>query len=70
MLWQRLAQIHLMLGEVQQAEAMALKSNSLVSPGSSLLRKNWEIIAEARRLLGDELGARQAVEHAHRSDVR
>ncbi len=69
-LWQRLAQIHLVQGEARQAEAMALKSNSLVSPESSLLRKNWEIIAEARRLMGDKEGARQAKEQARPLDAR
>jgi Tfp pilus assembly protein PilF len=66
-LWQRLAQVHLRQGDARQAEAMAMKSNSLVSAGSLLLRKNWEIIAAARQRLGDSEGARYAAEQAQRA---
>ncbi len=66
-LWQRLAQVHLRQGDARQAEAMAMKSNSLVSAGSPLLRENWEIIAAARQRLGDAEGARHAAEQARRA---
>lgn len=66
-LWQRLAQVHLQQGDARQAEAMAMKSSSLVSAGSALLRKNWEIIAVARQRLGDPEGARYAAEQAQRA---
>lgn len=70
LLWQRLAQVNLRQGDARQAEAMALKSNSLISAELSLYRKNWELIAEARWLLGDAQGARKAAEEARRADVR
>ena len=64
MLWHRLAAIHLQQGNYAQAESMASKSNSLIVPGAALARKNWQIIAEARRLMGDIKGAQKALNHA------
>ncbi|MEN8133217.1 MAG: tetratricopeptide repeat protein [Pseudomonadota bacterium] len=59
-LWQRLAEVRLRQGDPYQAEAMAIKSNSLPGSGSQLARNNWRIIAHARRLQGDTQGAREA----------
>lgn len=63
-LWQRLAEVRLHRGDAQQAEAMAKKSNSLATLDNTLMQKNWRIIAEARRLRGDENGARLAERRA------
>jgi hypothetical protein len=64
MLWHRLAEVHLKQGNLRQAEAMAIKSNSLSAPGTQLMRENWQIIAEARRLQGDEEGSEEAKQYA------
>ena len=37
-LWHRLAEVHLKQGNLRQAEAMAIKSNSLIGPGAQLAR--------------------------------
>ena len=63
-LWHNLAAIRLQQGRYAQAESMASKSNSLIAPGAALERKNWQIIAEARRLMGDIKGAKKAQSHA------
>jgi tetratricopeptide (TPR) repeat protein len=65
--WQRLAQVRLQQGNAEQAETLAIKSNSLSHDlDSSLLRTNWEIIAEARRQQADEAGVRQAEDQLKR----
>ena len=67
LLWQRLAQVRLHQGNAEQAETLAFKSNSLSNAlDSALLRKNWEIIAEARRLRANEAGVRQAEDQLRR----
>jgi predicted Zn-dependent protease len=60
-LWQRLAQVRLQQGNAEQAETLAIKSNSLSHDfDSALLRTNWETISEACRQQADEAGVRQA----------
>jgi predicted Zn-dependent protease len=59
-LWQRLAEVHLRQGDPYQAEAMAIKSNSLTGSDPQLARNNWRIIAHARRLQGNAQGAGEA----------
>ena len=59
-LWQRLAVVRLEQGEPQQAEAMAVRSNGVARGNRELMARNWRIIAEARRMAGDEAGAREA----------
>ncbi len=61
-LWSRLAELHLNQGNSNQAQEMATKSNSLAAGESNttLLYRNWLIIANARRLLGDLAGADEA----------
>jgi cytochrome c-type biogenesis protein CcmH/NrfG len=59
-LWQRLAEIRLDQGDAQQAETLARKSNSLVTLDTNLMHRNWQIIAQARRMRGDEEGAQEA----------
>ena len=63
-IWHKLARVYLHQGELQQAEAMAKKSNSLATTDDSLWANNWRIIAEARRLQGDTDGANQAERRA------
>lgn len=64
-LWHRLAAIRLRQGHYAQAESMASKSNSLIDANTPLARKNWQLIAEARRLVGDAQGAQRAMSRAH-----
>lgn len=59
-LWQRLAVVRLQQGHPVQAEAMAVRSNGLARGDRALMARNWRIIAEARRMAGDEAGAREA----------
>lgn len=59
-LWQRLAVVRLQQGKPAQAEAMAVRSNGLARGDREMLSRNWRIIAEARRMAGNEAGAREA----------
>jgi tetratricopeptide (TPR) repeat protein len=69
-LWQRLAQVRLQQRNAEQAETLAVKSNSLSNGlDSALLRTNWEIIAEARRQQADEAGVRQAEDQLRRLNI-
>jgi predicted Zn-dependent protease len=59
-LWQRLAVVRLEQGHPVQAEAMAARSNGLIRGDRAMMARNWRIIAEARRMAGNEAGARDA----------
>ncbi len=70
LLWQRLAEIRLEQGDAQQAETLARKSNALVTLDTSLMHRNWQIIAQARRMRGDEEGAQEAQRRARHLDAQ
>ncbi len=56
-LWHHLATVRLAQGDAQQAEQLAVKSNSL-APGNTVQQaRNWRLIAEARRQHSDLKGA-------------
>lgn len=59
-LWQRLADIRLRQKQPDQAESLALKSNTLAVGDAATQAGNWRIIAKARRARGDAAGAAQA----------
>ena len=60
-LWHRLAQVRQAQSRHDLVVQLAAKSNSLAAPGDRTLRSdNWQLIAEARRALGDAAGARSA----------
>lgn len=59
-LWSRLAELNLKQGNANQAQELAKKSNSLSITDNVLVYRNWLIIADARRLLGDLNGAEEA----------
>ncbi len=59
--WHKLANIRLQQGRFIQAEAVALKSNSLAAEWPAVWPKNWSVIASARRKMGDDEGASQAL---------
>lgn len=64
-LWHTLAKIRLEQHQLRLAEELAKKSISLAA-GRELLRRNWQLIAEARRMNGDLPGARLAEQEASR----
>ena len=59
-LWSRLAELNLKQGNANQAQELAKKSNSLALSDNVLVYRNWLIIAKARRLVGDDIGAEEA----------
>lgn len=63
-LWNQLAELRLQQHKPRLALDLAKKSNSLASGNTELKRSNWSLIAEARRMLGDEEGARRALDQA------
>lgn len=65
-LWHALAKTRLEQHQPRLAEELAKKSISLVRGDRELLRRNWLLIAEARRLNGDTQGARLAEQEAGR----
>jgi|GEM_PF-4375888 len=64
-LWHKMAQIKYAKGDYHQAEAMAMRTNTMTS-SSSMKRQNWRIIANSREKQGDMAGAEQAHKYAHR----
>jgi predicted Zn-dependent protease len=60
LIWHRLARLRLDQGSYSQAEALALKSNTLATRRPDLWAENWAIVAEARRQMGDVDGAGEA----------
>ncbi|MDJ0741163.1 MAG: tetratricopeptide repeat protein [Gammaproteobacteria bacterium] len=64
-LWHRLAAVRLSQGRYAMAVQMAAKSNTLASADDRELRgRNWRLIGDARRALGDLRGARDAERRA------
>ena len=65
MLWHRLADLRLAQGQHGMVSQLAAKSNALTRPEDGALRQaNWQLIAQARRGMGDERGARDAERNA------
>jgi len=63
-LWHVLADVRLKQQQEGLAEDLAKKSNLLVKDTPALVRANWHIIAESRRLKGDSAGAAEALAKA------
>lgn len=59
-LYRQLAIYRLKLGQADQAEGMALKSNSLAGSDRQLQMQNWTLIARCRRAQQNEQGAVEA----------
>jgi tetratricopeptide (TPR) repeat protein len=59
-LWSRLAAIRLEQGQPDQAEQLALKSNSLSPRDARLQARNWDTVARARWARNDSIGAQAA----------
>ena len=69
-LWYRLAALRLEQENWQQAFVLANKSNSLITDNTPLKIWNWEIIAEAKRQLGEADAAREAEAEINRLRVK
>lgn len=64
-LWHELARLRMEQRRHTLVPELAAKSNALAAPGdTSLRRSNWDLIAAARRALGDAAGARAAEREA------
>ena len=59
-IWSRLAEIRLLQGNSGQAENLAAKSNAMSLDNPLLNYRNWLIIARARKLTGNDVGAQEA----------
>ncbi|MES9898486.1 MAG: tetratricopeptide repeat protein [Sedimenticola sp.] len=59
-LWYRLAQLRLAQNRTTLANDLAMKSKALAGADLGLKRDCWQLIAKARRIKGDEAGARVA----------
>jgi Tfp pilus assembly protein PilF len=59
-IWYDLAQIRLHQHQYQQAESLAVKSNSLAGSNNALRTRNWRLIAVSRRAMGNNAGADEA----------
>lgn len=64
-LWHRLAELRFQQDQPKPAIDLAMKSNSLSGGNSRLKKRNWGLIAKARRQLGDAVGAFEAVDKAN-----
>ncbi|MFM8443154.1 MAG: tetratricopeptide repeat protein [Methylococcus sp.] len=63
-LWHVLAEVRLKQNQPGLAEDLAKKSNLLAKNNAELIRSNWSLIAEARRLKGDTTGVMEALDKA------
>lgn len=60
-IYQRLAAVRLAQQQYGQAETLAYKSNSLAVNNPFIQADNWVLIAESRRMRGDQAGRSQAM---------
>ena len=65
-LWYQLAAMRMDQDKPRLALDLAKKSNTLVGGDREVMRKNWLLIADARRMLGDAGGAERALLEAGR----
>lgn len=63
-LWQNLAVVRFRQGRFADAENLALRSIDLAAADAELRRRNWQLVAEARRRLGNRSGADEAAARA------
>ena len=70
LLWSELAYVRSQQGKLEQAEQLAVKSNSLAVEDVPLQVHNWRLIAEVRRQLGDSEAVGTAEQHIRELGVR
>ena len=63
-LWHRLARERLAQGRAEEAENLAVRSNSLAAGDPRLQAGNWRVIEQSRRRRGDTRGADEAATRA------
>ena len=63
-LWQELARLHLALGDHDQAESLAARSNTWAGRDRTLRAANWRLIGAARAGRGDVAGEQAAAARA------
>jgi len=68
-LWHHMATVRLAQDEAAQAEQLAMKSNSLAPGNDALQARNWQLIAQARRVRGDPAGASAADKQARKLEA-
>jgi len=68
-LWHHMATVRLAQAEAAQAEQLAMKSNSLAPGNYALQARNWQLIAQARRVRGDQPGAIAADRQARKLEA-
>jgi len=64
--WHGLATLQLASGELAQAAATARRSNALAGSTDGLHARNWYLIAEGERLLGNSSASEAALDEAER----
>jgi predicted Zn-dependent protease len=69
-LWYHLATVRLSQGESEQAEQLAVKSNSLASGSKAQQARNWRLIGQARREQNNPVGAAAADDRADELERR
>jgi len=70
LLWSELAYVRSEQGKLEQAEQLAVKSNSLAAEDVPLQVHNWRLIAEVRRRLGDSAAVGTAEQRIRELGVR
>ncbi len=70
LLWSELAYIQYQQGKLEQAEQLAVKSNSLAVEDVPLQVHNWRLIAQVRHRLGDSAAVDTAEQHIQELGVR
>jgi len=62
--WHQLAQVRYTQKRYKQAESLALRSNQYAGQNRALRAQNWNLIADARAVTGNEPGAANARKRA------
>ena len=70
LLWSELAYVRSQQGQLDQAEQLAAKSNSLAAEDVPLQAHNWRLIAEVRRQRGEVAAAANAEQRARELGLR
>ncbi len=70
LLWSELAHVRYQQGKLEQAEQLAVKSNSLAAEDVPLQIHNWRLIADVRRRFGDSAAVGTAEQRIRELGVR
>lgn len=64
MIWHYLATVRFQQGDLDKAEALAIRANSFAGASRSLRAANWRMIGQVRSTRGDVAGAQAAFNQA------